>query len=132
MDWTTDIYVSLYFAVNGLTDGKIKWYFENQNGSDIDDYFSIYILIEDQILGQISDFKQLSLTTKTTAQYSTLRKKPFQYIDERFKSGRPVFSLFNNLRITNQKGLFIYSNSSYLPLEEVFYKKWLMYWLVNN
>jgi len=132
MDWTTDIYVSLYFAVRDLTDDEIKWYFENQNGSNIDDYFSIYILIEDHILGKISEFTQLSLTTKTTAQYNTLRKKPFQYINERFKSGKPVFSLFNNLRITNQKGQFIYNNSSFLPLEEVFCKKWLMFWLVNN
>jgi len=70
--------------------------------------------------------------TKTSVQYRTLKKKNFQYINERFKSGRPAFSLFNNLRITNQKGLFIYHNSSFLPLEEVFFKKWGMYWLINN
>lgn len=131
-DWTTDIYAALYFATDRISDEEILKYYHSQDGDDIDDYVSLYIMIEEQILEKISDFKQLSLTSKNAVHYKTLKKKHLQYIEEKYKSGKPVFALFNNFRITNQKGLFIYNNSSHLPLEEMFLTKWLMFYLINN
>ncbi len=131
MDWTTDLYTSLYFALSGCTDEQLEHF---QNGADtyeIDDYFSFYMLIEDHILDTVSSFSQLSISSNSAVKYKTLKKKKFQYIDERFKSGKPVFSLVNNLHITNQKGLFIYNNSSNMPLEQVFLLHWTMHYLGN-
>jgi len=131
MDWTTDLYTSLYFALSSCTDEQLQRYQNGPATYEIDDYFSFYMLIEDHILDMVSSFSQLSISSKSAVKYRTLKKKKFQYIDERFKGGKPVFSLVNNLHITNQKGLFIYNNSSHMPLEEVFLLHWTMHYLGN-
>jgi len=71
------------------------------------------------------------MNSKSAVSYNTLRKKPLHYINEKFKSGKPVFSLANNLHIANQKGLFIYNNSSKLPFEEVILKNWTLHFIGN-
>lgn len=132
MDWTSDIYVALYFAVSGLSDSDIERCYNNQGSDDIEDYFSVYMMIEDQVITPIHNVKGLSLKTKKILEYSKLKKKKLQYIDEKIRGKRPAFSLLNNLRITNQKGLFIYNNSSNLPIEEVFKDKWRGHWLIGT
>lgn len=131
MDWTTDLYTSLYFALSSSSDEQLEAYQNGPATYEIDDYFSFYLLIEDHILDMVSSFSQLSISSKSAVKYKTLKKKKFQYINERFKGGKPIFSLVNNLHITNQKGLFIYNNSSHMPLEEVFLLHWTMHFLGN-
>ncbi|WP_316828603.1 FRG domain-containing protein [Pedobacter miscanthi] len=131
-DWTTDINAALFFATDGITKQEVDYYHQTSGADEIEDYISLYILIEDHILNQIGDFKQLSLTSKKAVEYNTLKKKRFQYIRETLRSGKPAFSLYNNLRITTQSGLFIFNNSPNLPLEEIFLEKFMMHWLINN
>lgn len=131
MDWTTDLYTSLYFALSGCSDEQLE---EFQNGPatyEIEDYFSFYFMIEEYILEMVSSFKQLSISSKSAVKYGTLKKKKFQFISERYRSGKPVFSLVNNLHIANQQGLFIYNNSATIPLEEVFLQHWTKHYLGN-
>lgn len=132
MDWTTDISVALFFAIMGMKDDEIDRYHMHSVEYNINDYISLAILIKEHTLGQINEFRQLKATSTGAASYDKLRKKKFQFIDETYKSGRPSLSLMNNFHIVNQKGLFIYHSSSYLPLEEVFFKYWKGYYLINT
>jgi hypothetical protein len=104
----------------GMRDDEITKYHMESADCEIDDYLSLTILIKEHTLGQINEFKQLKTTSIGAASYDKLRKKKFQFIDETYKAGKPSLSLINNLHIVNQKGLFIYHSSPYLPLEEVF------------
>lgn len=128
MDWTTDIFVSLYFAISKLTNEELENY-NNHYHNEIDGYFSIYMMPEDNTLNSIRTFKPL--TTKKSGNYTTLKKKKLAYINEGL-GAKATFKIANNLHIANQKGLFIYNNSSHLPLEEVFIKLWFMYYLYNT
>ena len=132
MDWTSDIFVALFFAIMEMTDEEIDKYHTQACDYKIVDYFSLILIIEDSTLDQITAFKQLKATNIGSVNYEALRRKKFQFIREIYKAGRPTFSLLNNLHIINQKGLFIYNNSSWLPLEEVFFKEWKGYYIGNT
>lgn len=131
MDWTTDANVALFFAIMNMNDEQVKRYHNGPVDYEIEDYFSLVVMIKDQALNQINEFRQLRATNTGTVDYRLLQKKKVQFIEEMYKSGRPAFSLTNNLHIVNQKGLFIYNSSSYLPLEEVFFKYWKSYYIGN-
>ena len=87
---------------------------------------------EDMSQYMLHDYKKLSIYTKDRATYKTLRKRKVADISEIYKHGKPKFFLQNNLRILNQKGIFIYNNSSHLPLEEVFFTHSFMYYLIRS
>jgi hypothetical protein len=131
MDWTTDHNVALFFAIMSMKDEQIDSYHNGSVDYEIEDYFSLTVMIKDQALNQINDFRQLNATNTGSVNYNRLKKKKVQFIEEMYKSGRPSLSLVNNLHIVNQKGLFIYNNSPNLPLEEVFFKYWKGYYLMN-
>lgn len=131
MDWTTDLSVALYFALSSYKTTELKYYQENLHSYEIDDYFSIYMIIEEHTLNMTSSLKNLNSTKKSTTTYSSLKKKAIQYIRDVNTKGRSTGFLINNLNIANQKGLFIYSNSLHLPLEEVFLKNWYMHYIGN-
>jgi len=113
MDWTTDPFVALFFAIMSMTNTEIDNYHMGPVDRGIEDYFSLNILIKDQALNQFNEFKQLRSTKSGSIEHARLKKKKFQFIEEMYKSGKPSFSLVNNLHIVNQKGLFIYNSSTF-------------------
>ncbi|MES2006326.1 MAG: FRG domain-containing protein [Bacteroidota bacterium] len=131
IDWTYDINVAIFFALNDLTKPEFETpYFNGER--KVGDFFSIYLMREDMPQFMINDYKKLSIHSKNKATYQTLKRRQIAHITEIYKNGKPVFFLQNNLRIIKQKGIFVYNNSAQMPLEEVFYKRSFMYYLVRS
>jgi hypothetical protein len=128
LDWSENIMVALYFAIKSLSESDIQQHYEKK-GLEIEHYFSIYALVEDNISNSVRDFKSLSINTNSSTDYNTLKKKKIAYINEQFRKGKPQFMINNSFRILNQKGVFVYNNSYNLPLEEIFLKQSFMYYL---
>lgn len=131
LDWTYDLQVALFFAIYDLSNED----FDTPRFKDekiIDEFFSVYLMREDMPLYMMNDYKKLSIHSKNKAAYTTLKRRNVAHISEVFKNGKPVLFLQNNLRIIKQKGIFIYNNSSFQPLEEVIFKKSSIYYLFRS
>jgi hypothetical protein len=130
MDWTYDINVAIYFALNDLSKNPPKIQ-SGESKRETDEYFSIYWMLEDMPQYMLNHYKQLSVF-RNGATYKTLRKRKVAHISEIYQRGKPKLLLQNNFRILKQKGIFIYNNSSHLPLEEIFFTHSSMYYLARS
>lgn len=131
LDWTYDIYVAIFFAINDLEKVEYEMTY-SKDEKIVEDFFSIYWMREDMPQYMMNDYKKLSIYSRDKATYQTLKRRKVAHISEIYKNGKPKLFLQNNLRILKQKGIFIYNNSSHLPLEEVFFTHSFMYYLVRS
>lgn len=122
LDWTEDIHVALYFALDGL---------KQFSATGIDNYFSVYV-IDNEIFPDWQDLiKQESKELKEKKEVEKIINNPF-YFQKPFylKWGVNTINLQNhppflihinreNLNIINQRGLFVFNPCPELPLEQV-------------
>ena len=110
LDFTTDPYYALFFAVDGVK------YIPSDN--EIDNYFSIYFTYHNATI-----FESWKHTFKTivgggTVTYDKVSKNEVGII----LPDNPLYSILNNTNIVNQKGLFFYNNHPFYSLEERYFE----------
>ncbi|WP_255079508.1 FRG domain-containing protein [Lacihabitans sp. CCS-44] len=129
LDFTTDLKIALYFATENIS---IK------SNHDIDNYFSIYIIEEDELDNfekileeDLSQPKFKNITTKNKLIENIIeRSKPFfvkwgLHSLSANRRGMPFIVEIKrqNLNIINQKGLFVFNPDDSKPLEETLIPK---------
>jgi len=126
LDLTHSFEVALFFACS-----KVKLIYTNVEESsenDLDSYVSIYVFHPDIIrlfntmepvrglIRQFGNDTHIQNIKKYEAHY--FNEIPIMIIKNEKVEKELAFNLYNNLNISNQQGLFVYNNSSYLSLEE--------------
>lgn len=137
LDFTRDLNVALYFAVDGI---------DHQPGEGIENYFSIYLMKEIEELSFNKKFVEavdkldnvnlgnLGKRQKEMEVFVTKMKEEMlgrslmlenfnNYAPERISESEIVnvnYYTESNLNILNQQGLFVINTLAYTPLEEAF------------
>ena len=127
LDFTESLYVALYFAMDGLK--------HNPSGNEIDNYFSIYVIDNDDKILQNWD-KLLDVRLNSELREIETRKQAKVLINNPFSLGKPFYLKWGlhkitwkgyepfvitingqNLNIINQEGLFVFNSDENEPLE---------------
>jgi len=110
-DWTLDFDTALFFGIE-----RVKF---REDGCELDNYFSVYIIIKDKITGKnesLINFNDI-YKNKTPPQFRELSKNKLVYISD-FNNNKQSMYSTTNYRILNQKGIFIFNNHESNPLDK--------------
>ncbi len=145
LDWTEDLNVALFFMTDGFS--------VQENGRQIDQYFTIYLISKEHPIHDIKSKKgveEFVTDNKEDLQKQNKNEENFErnlsnalliseelYFKGISKNILPVFKIHdapddnikyfirNNFNISNQKGLFVHNSDPIKPLEEYFYEKYM-------
>lgn len=110
LDFTTDPFVALFFAIDGMQ--------FQPSDNEIDNYFSVYAVLTNTVFTRTWEYVfEKNTEAGKTLPYSEVSRNTLAIIS----NSNPAYRIINNTNIINQKGLFFYTNNSQDPLEKVFF-----------
>jgi hypothetical protein len=111
MDFTKNPNKALFFAVNSIPEDF------KESGDEIENYFSVYYTYQNNTAFEIFHTvmeKNRESRSSGEFDYLDLTRNSIILISDR----KVEYQIVNNIRVTNQEGLFFFNNSPDMPIEE--------------